>query len=519
MATVSLGSFANASEAREEMTRLLSKDSWQCNVSKINAYGIGLFQRDVTDGKFYLVTSVPLVEPNYIKTILNDMGDSASTSMSGISSLILKEIERACQYVTSNMGHDIEIILHTYGSHAIGTSLPGISDIDAVIDLKSSLPSADIVLKSQNNDSFLKKVASRLSFLHKNSRIRIRVSNAGDRPLYILTVKLAHQYPSMDLMVCKYDSVDKIIDKDDNDAMNVIKDSEAILSSIHSYQHMTSMNTNQAICGALRVIKLWAFQRQVYGTRTGFLGGGAWAILLLWLLRKRSKEELSILFSGDTVASVSRNIVLYFFQNIYSNWENENVVTLTGYDINELTVIEQARELVSIRSSMAVIAPISGGNFGRSSTRSTTLTTKAELLRVKQLLDGKTDFDDSLLEKYQMYSGLLLILEVEILSGSHVPRPSEVKALGATLILRLIVALEKVIDPNIIRPTTHVVRKRASFVFLIGVQDSSTITLSLMTSFIAQQSRMVKDEVNALMTDAEVSLSSSTVEDYKDHPQ
>jgi endonuclease/exonuclease/phosphatase family metal-dependent hydrolase len=512
----SLGSFTDVSEAREKMCRLQSEASWQHNVSNIHAYGVALFQRDPSNGNFHLVTSVPLVEEKF--TILYDMGASVSDSMNGLSSLVLDEIYRACQYVTMDLGLNVELNLQTYGSHFVGISLPGISDIDAIIKLKSLYQSDDSILKSQSNENLLQMVASRLS-LHKDAKIRIRVSNAGDRAFRILTVKLANQYPSLDLLVCKIDSNNEPIDNISVDAIEVVKDSMVLISSMNSFQPLTTLNVVEIICGAMRVIKLWANQRQIYGTQFGFLGGGGWNILLLWLLHKSSKEEIMTLFDSDKVSSVSRRIVLHFFQNILSNWTTQDVITLTGYDTNSAQLIEQATELVLSRGSMAVIAPISGGNFGRSSTKSTTLTTQAEILRVQQLLQRKDDLDDSLFETFIMDCGLLLVMEVEIKPQNCTdspPRPSEVKAWGIARTLSLIVALEHVINPNIVRPISNIVRKGGSFIFYIGIRDSSEITKSLLNDFIIKQTILVENEAKAFIGNARVSLTHQSIEDFED---
>jgi hypothetical protein len=515
---VSLGSFTNTSEAREEMNHLLSKDSFYGNESKINIYGIGLFQRDAMDGQFYMVTSVPLVQHHLsTSTILDDAGKSASTSMNGISSIVLTEVDRACKHVTKNLKQiQLEATLQTYGSHELGFSLPGISDIDAVLNLKSLSPSNDAFIKSMNSNSFLEAVASRLSLLHKNSKIRIRVSNTGDNSLSILTVKLAHQYPSLDLLVCKLNSFHKTIDKASNYVMNVIKDSEVILSSIRSIQRNVPLDAVEVICGTLRIIKFWANQRQIYGTKAGFLGGGAWAILLLELLHKSDEVELLLLFEEATVVAASKKMTSYFFNNILSFWSNENVVTLSGHDTNESSVIEQAARLVFKRNSMAVLAPISGGNFGRSSTQSTTLTTKAELLRAQELLKGEPDFEGSFLNTFKMDYGSLLTLELyppSWDSKTSSPKPSEVKAWGTTQMLSLLVTLERSVNPNSIRPISTILRKKASFVFLIGIQELSTAAMTLLNDFIVKQTVTLEAERKFSMPDVKACLSLSYVKD------
>merc|ERR1712038_1253323 len=118
-----------------------------------------------------------------------------------------------------------------------------------------------------------------ISYLYKTAKVRIRVSNSGSKHLYILTIKLAPQYPSLDLMVSRLDSNEEPIDDLSVDAINTVKDSNTIVATIHSLQRV------EVISGALRIIKLWANNRKIYGTRFGFLGGGGWVILFLWFLQ------------------------------------------------------------------------------------------------------------------------------------------------------------------------------------------------------------------------------------------
>ena len=151
---------------------------------------------------------------------------------------------------------------------------------------------------------------------------------------------------------------------------------------------------------------------------------------------------------------------------------------------------------------MSVIAPISSENFGRSSTQSTTLTTKAEILRAQQMLQENSGFEESVLNTFQMYSGSLMTLEVEIPSernGVALPRPAEIKAWGATRNLSLTVALENVISPNIIRPISNITRKKQSFVFFIGIQETTETVSTLLGDFMKKQAIILKEEMKVFL--------------------
>lgn len=86
------------------------------------------------------------------------------------------------------------------------------------------------------------------------------------------------------------------------------------------------------------------------------------------------EEEQSL-----TVAS--QQLVSYFFRHLLSSWSNETIIQLGDVEIvNRSSLIDEARDTAIKRNSMAVIAPVSLGNFGKSSTHSTTLVTNPEIL-------------------------------------------------------------------------------------------------------------------------------------------
>ena len=321
------------------------------------------------------------------------------------------------------------------------------------------------------------------------------------------------QYPFLDLMICQVNSCEDPVDNISAGVINTIKDNDAIMSAIYSLKKIAPFNKIEVISGALRIIKLWAYNRQIYGTKFGFLGGGGWLILLLWFVQC-DQLDLSNISNESTIAGASSQLAKLFFQDILSKWSNTDVIRLRHFDRNEVVVIKEASDLVTSRNSMAVIAPESGGNFGKSSTKSTYLTTAREILRAKQLLGEKSSDFNLILETFTMY-GLFLALSIKIPSGTHTTKPADIKALGAAHILNMIISLEHKIGPSVIRPISNATKKEGSFWFFIGVEESSAATLSILNEFVHEKSLQMEEERRAFMSDTEFKLSCLNNEEYE----
>ena len=511
--TVSLGSYANSFEARRALYTSFNDATWRITSVPI---GIGLFQRDIMSGEFHLATSIPFTRPmNMYRSLLNDAGEMMSRSMHCISLFVLQEVERACTFAAKNIyakRNAMEPSVHVYGSQAIGVSLPMISDIDAILTLKCDSTS----ITAKDVQDYLETLVSRLSYLHKESKIRLRVSSLQGRRIQLLTMKLSRQYPSLDLMVSCIDANGNPLSKIDEDSLNVLKDTTLIKSSFSLFQRWNS-KYEQIICGAIRILKAWAHQRKIYGTKAGFLGGGGWTILILWMLSTSNQTEISELFNCASVVSCSKKVVTYFFRNIVSKWSNNCVVTLnnillsgTGHEFNGD---------VDRKSNLNVIAPISHGNFGRSSTQSTTYTLKWELQRAKNLLDDKDEFDASIFENYQQSGSLILLLEIEIpaenLEGN--PKPAEVKAWGTSKHLNLIVALERILPAELLRPSSCVFRKENSFLFPLSVLTCDVENVGMqIEAFVNDRKAEVEKEAKMFLINGKVMLSCLTKEGFDD---
>eukprot|EP00980_Cylindrotheca_fusiformis_P018677 scaffold6219_cov146-Cylindrotheca_fusiformis.AAC.12 len=495
-AHLSLGKFASTSDARTKLDSLISSGAWKS--ADLTCFGVGLFRRDVSDGKFYNVATVPLVDRRDVvgvdqtSAFLQDAGVAWFESMKGASSIVLYELQRACQYATNSLwGNRFNSRILPYGSQALGVSLPGISDVDAVVVLEplAALPNGNtevLVGASQtmfSGSEFLHLVASHLGYLHKFGKIRIRVSSVGGGPaLYILTVKLAPNLPSADLLLARVDKNGVGADIGSQHALDSIEDARAILSSVQ-IQGLDEASFQ----GAVRIIKLWAHRRSIYGSSSGYLGGGGWAMLLAWVLENKADWKDMVSHHTDS-RKAARQVAVYFFRNALTLWADSRFVALSGSSCNAAAVVEEERH------NMAITLPRSGGSLGRSSTKSTTHQTWQELRRATQLLkesDGESNLEACLLP-YVEESADILLIEVEFASAGI--KPAEVKARGATLALSILVELERVLSADQIRPNAGAVRRNGSFWYFIGIQNMDKTTGQLLSEFVSTRNELLKQE-------------------------
>ena len=460
--------------ARNAIDQILSEDAWICAddpVQRLQVYGVGLFRRDVSDGKFYPVTTVPLsqyrhneVRPTDASAFLQDAGCAWSGSVMGASVVVLQELQRACDYANNKLYcNQLETSVHVYGSHALGVPLPGVSDLDTVVILKPRLADDQSIVRSVSDSQFLNCVSTRLSALHKGARSRMRLSSSpAGTALFLLTVKLSPQYPSLDVLLCRVDSAGEPTDVVGQTAIDSIRDLEFIHSAVHGIDFCPGTSDFkgwEVYQGALRVIKLWAFRRQIYGTSMGYLGGGGWAILLLWVLQRGSENNFQIQ-ATSSLGQAAEELASFFFKNIIELYRNSKYIVTVSTSMDE-ELVERAAEIAAKRGSLSVLAPLSKGDFGRSTTASTTQTMWEEIRHAQRA----RSVDDLISAPYDIAgsSPAVLSLQLRIPSDS---KPSEIKAWGATRALNLTVAMGLEIS---LRLSSVIVKKRGSFWYFWGL--------------------------------------------------
>lgn len=476
---ISLGSFDSSTNARNYVNDFLSSQPQK--LTELKVHGVGIFRRDVSDGKLYAMATIPFNKQilsglSPYNLFIQNSGERWSEIMNAEFTILQREVERACESLNIGFGM-LEAKVIPYGSGSLHTMLPSISDFDAVLTLKSISPSSDGKLIVLNTHNYIEALMARLSHLHTSSKIRVRSSKISNVDLYILTIKLAPQYPSMDLMICKLNSQGRALDKQSESALLSIEDSTSILDVVKT---LPIPNTSpELICksyqGALRIIKAWASNRKIYGTSTGFIGGGGWGIFLFWVLQN---SNLS------TLKACPSEFAEVFFKNAANLWSNTNTISILDFNEQDF---EEEISIASCRRVKLILAPCSKGNFGRSLTSSTSYCIWNELMLSSAQLKGKRNLN---------FIGCPLILDTPVLAlkvhALLLNKPTDSKAWGATKMLSLLVAMEKKLDYQNIRPVSSVVKKGQYFWFFVGLQERCFNIID----FIQKQKLAIREEIN-----------------------
>lgn len=181
---------------------------------------------------------------------------------------MLHEMERVCIEVARDLGHARVV---ASGSHVFGSVLPGISDVDALVQLTKPVGAVSIV-------QFQQQVAARLLSYFAAAKVRLRVAGAGSAPLPILTSKLWSNAPVEDLLVAVLGPDGEPSDEASMIAHGSLRDSPWTLAMVE--EAASSPRDRKKIieifCGALRFVKLWpggnTCTEQVRGTLAVVVG-------------------------------------------------------------------------------------------------------------------------------------------------------------------------------------------------------------------------------------------------------
>jgi hypothetical protein len=267
-------------------------------------------------------------------------------------------------------------------------------------------------------------------------------------------------------------------------------------------------NSNQLherdiFAGALRVIKLWAHRRQIYGSNTGYLGGGGWAVLLVWMWQKEILPLHTLLKQCKTSAEAALILAKYFFVR---------AGTLMGKHTT-VSVERVSDEAGVARSNLCVIGPM-GANHGASSTPATALATKSELTKAFDMLqkmskewwrdpipDALMDPID-LVEAFEQYVVLCVTLNASAIGDDSV-KPAEVKAWGAAKALRFGLRLSIHARP-FSRPAISKTASKVTFYFTWGIEDGFDLNEIRYVS--DRHSMHLKEEAKLTFAGSEVSV-------------
>ncbi len=295
------------------------------------------------------------------------------------------------------------------------------------------------------------------------------MAGAGNLP--ILTVKLWNSAPLVDLLLCERFSDGRPVDDQSMIALEGVELTVLFHEEMRRVCPEREIDVKRIFAGALRILKLWAFRRGVYGSSTGFLGGGAWAILLAHTMIQGIQDSTLPFpaFSEETMSQASCQVVEHFFETS-SCWSLPLSVSLRH---KESGVVSSCRP-------MTIIASPTTGNLGRSTTLPTALTILAELKRSASLLASKnvrlTSQLDSVLEGLGLSDFLSMFQTVVLIEMSTPKDPTsdfvlaDSKAWACRQLLHLTTELHRVLEASQIRPRSTPLRiVKGTFVWLIGL--------------------------------------------------
>uniref|UniRef100_A0A7S4W113 Polynucleotide adenylyltransferase n=1 Tax=Ditylum brightwellii TaxID=49249 RepID=A0A7S4W113_9STRA len=249
--------------------------------------------------------------------------------------------------------------------------------------------------------------------------------------------------------------------------------------------------------GALRLCKLWAYRRQVYGAPLGFLGGGGWALLIAQAMSEGlSDGSLQLPEMQERKTESSIKVLACFFGWMIAGW-NQAI-----FSLEETRVCEETKGQAHSRGTIAVIAPASGGNYARNTTRSTTAVIQKEILRANAIIETCVNGEVEELflplqdEEFLLRGSLILFLEVDAgklakVQGS--PTLAEVKPWANLQILQALVSLENEIgDVDLIRPSSRPTLIKRKLLYIVRVNK----TVEDLARFMENQQRVLQYEAD-----------------------
>lgn len=280
----------------------------------------------------------------------------------------------------------------------------------------------------------------------------------------------------VDLVLCRRFSDGQPMDEQSMIALEGVNLTAVVREELLRACLRRDIDVERIFAGALRLVKLWAFQRGVYGSSTGFLGGGAWAVLLAHAMIQ-GLQDSTLSFSSlveDTMSQASIRVVKHFFESS-NRWSLPVSISLSH---------EESCDGGSGRP-MTIMASPATGYLGRSTTMPTALVIFIELKRAASLLVSAdislTSQMASVLENLSLADFLSMFQTVLLIEMSTSKDPTsdfavaDAKAWTCRQVLHLTTELERVLDASKIRPRPIPVRiARGTFVWLIGLQTPSS---------------------------------------------
>mmetsp|Transcript_29804 Transcript_29804/g.72219 ORF Transcript_29804/g.72219 Transcript_29804/m.72219 type:complete len:868 (-) Transcript_29804:92-2695(-) len=466
---VTLAAVGSSVRATEMQALWNESGSWQAGNKQMTMVSIDILTRS-DDGTFHSVSSIPCQsKPKIVDTVnslLRDGGTSIAQSIETESSFVILFLRRICRKVGEKM--HVNTSLHLSGSARLGAAIPGMSDIDMVLKVEPHAGSRISATKESSlMETFFQQMIQELTNEYDDLRIRLRQASGNT----ILTLRLP-SHPSVDIALCICDVDGRPVNSSSQVTLDSLMTVQKILRSLHNAGGLVLV---EAYKQALRTIKVWAIHKDVYGSSTGFLGGGGYAVwmakacLLFWT---QQGHYLAVNMTSSTDDLVEQ-LVRYFF----------NSVTTVPAESICLGVVEPRSESEPDDESspyhhrhrpgtLSIRPPCdstSGSDFGRSTTRSTAQRIVTEMKNASCFLGSRKNDgghrrsllelllkQPCSLEDFLSQFPSVILMKVSCNSdgtrsstftnpqckNKKVMRPAEWKAWGDTQFLNMVVSLE-----------------------------------------------------------------------------
>mmetsp|Transcript_3262 Transcript_3262/g.6140 ORF Transcript_3262/g.6140 Transcript_3262/m.6140 type:complete len:663 (+) Transcript_3262:846-2834(+) len=274
----SLGKFGSTTFARKAAAEQMGTFSGL----DVAVRSIDLLER-APNGKFRTISTMPLSSmpsnrPKGLGHFISDAGHKASYFFNEKAQIVISIINQASRSA-SRCFDDLHISSEVvpYGSVALDSALPKMSDLDVVVMLRTDyeLVSVSQFLALVDKDCYLQMMMACLGETHAMTKMRLRPIHSG---LNVLSIQIQPNLPPVDIILCLVGPDGKPANAESVGAFGSIQDNESILTvlkDVAAHEEATSaFSVKDVFCASLRLIKLWAFKRQIYGAKFGFSGGG-----------------------------------------------------------------------------------------------------------------------------------------------------------------------------------------------------------------------------------------------------
>lgn len=276
----------------------------------------------------------------------------------------------------------------------------------------------------------------------------------------------------MDIALCICDGEGMPVNSSSQVALDSLMTGQTILRSLHNAGGLV---LEKAYKQALRIVKVWAMHKDIYGSSTGFLGGGGYAVwlanacLLFW---EQQGQYVKANMSRPNDGLVEK-LVRYFFNSVTSVPVESFCLGIElrsehGQENESTSTIHHRRHRPGTLSIRAPCDSTGGSDFGRSTTRSTAQRIVTEMRNASSFLSSRNSGGDlrrSLLELLKQPCSLenflsqfpyVILMTVSCANPdstsltftkpqhlhNNLAKPAEWKAWGNTQFLNIVVSLE-----------------------------------------------------------------------------